>query len=54
MTREEQRVWRCVENYVKARDHFFKEKTQPAWKAWKNAELDMVAQFKEYKKGAKK
>lgn len=54
VTREEERVWRKLEDYIKARQNFFKEQTQPAWKAWKTAELQMVAQYVEFKKGDKK
>ena len=54
MTREEARVWRRLEDYIKARQNFFKEQTQPAWKGWKAAELQMVAQYIEFKRGAKK
>ena len=54
VTREEERVWRKLEEYVKARQKFFKEEAQPAWKAWKTAELQLVAQFMEFKRGEKK
>lgn len=53
MTREEARVWRKLEEYVKARQTFFKEESQPAWKAWKAAELQMVAAYMAYKKEKK-
>jgi len=53
MTREEARVWRKLEDYIKARQTFFKEESQPAWKAWKAAELQMVAVYMEYIKAAK-
>ena len=45
MTREEARVWRSLEYYIKARQTFFKEGSQPAWKAWKTAELQLVASY---------
>jgi hypothetical protein len=51
MTREEARVWRKLEAYVKARQTFFKVESQPAWKEWKSAELQMVAQYMEFVKG---
>ena len=54
MTREEARVWRRLEGYIKARQTFFKEESQPTWKAWKTAELLLVAQFMEFKRGEKK
>ena len=54
MTREEARVWRKLEDYIKARQKFFKEESQPAWKEWKAAELQLVAQFMEFKRGEKK
>ena len=50
MTREEARVWRKLEDYIKARQKFFKEEAQPAWREWKAAEL----QFMEFKRGEKK
>ena len=53
MTREEARVWRKLEEYIKARQIFFKEESQPAWKEWKAAELKMVAQYMEFTKGKK-
>lgn len=53
MTREEARVWRKLEEYIKARQTFFKEESQPAWKDWKSAELQMVAEYMAYKKGKK-
>lgn len=53
MTREEARVWRKLEDYVKARQKFFKEESQPAWKAWKTAELQLVASYMANTKGAK-
>ena len=43
MTREEARVWRKLEDYIKARQKFFKEESQPAWKEWKAAELQLVS-----------
>jgi len=54
MTREEARVWRKLEDYIKARQTFFKEESQPAWKDWKATELQLVAQFMEFKRGEKK
>lgn len=54
MTREEARVWRKLEDYIKARQKFFKEEAQPAWREWKAAELQLVAQFMEFKRGEKK
>ena len=45
MTREEERVWRKLEDYIKARQKFFKEESQPAWKAWKTAELQLVSSY---------
>ena len=53
MTREEARVWRKLEEYIKARQTFFKEESQPAWKDWKAAELQMVAEYMAYTKGKK-
>lgn len=53
MTREEARVWRKLEEYIKARQTFFKEESQPAWKNWKAAELQMVAEYMAYAKGEK-
>jgi preprotein translocase subunit Sss1 len=54
MTREEARVWRKLEEYIKARQTFFKEESQPAWKEWKAAELQMVAKYMVFKRGEKK
>ena len=54
MTSEEARVWRKLEEYIKARQKFFKEESQPSWKEWKAAELQLVAQFMEFKRGEKK
>ena len=54
MTREEARVWRKLEEYIKARQTFFKEESQPAWKNWKAAELQMVAEYMAYQKVGKK
>lgn len=54
MKREEQRVWTKLEEYVKARQRFFKEESHPAWKAWKAAELQMVAEYMVYSKESKK
>ena len=54
VTREKERVWRKLEEYVKARQNFFKEQTRPAWNNWKTAELQLVAQFMEFKRGEKK
>ena len=45
VTREEERVWRKLEDYIKARQNFFKEQTQPAWKNWKTAELQLVSSY---------
>lgn len=53
MTREEARVWRKLEEYIKARQTFFKEESQPAWKNWKATELQMVAEYMAYTKGGK-
>ena len=54
MTREETRVWRSLEYYIKTRQTFFKEESRPAWKAWKTAELQLVASYIDNIKDKKK
>jgi hypothetical protein len=54
MNRQEQRVWTKLEEYIQARRTFFKEETQPSWKAWKASELQMVAEYTMYLKETKK
>jgi hypothetical protein len=54
MNRQEQRVWTKLEEYIQARRRFFKEESQPTWKAWKASELQMVAEYMMYLKETKK
>ena len=54
MTNKENKVWLKLQDYVQARQKFFKEETRSAWKNWKAAELQMVAEYMMYLKESEK
>ena len=48
MTREEERLFKSLAEYIRMRKNFFKEKTQPALREWKGADVKLAEAWNFY------
>ena len=48
MTREEERLFKSLAEYIRQRKNFFKELTQPALREWKGADVKLAEEWNRY------
>jgi len=48
MTREEERLFKVLTEYIRQRKNFFKESTQPALREWKGADVKLAEAWNRY------
>lgn len=48
MTREEERLFKSLAEYIRQRKNFFKESTQPALREWKGADVKLAEAWNKY------
>jgi len=48
MTREEERLFKVLSEYIRQRKNFFKESTQPALREWKGADVKLAEAWNRY------
>ena len=48
MTREEERLFKVLAEYIRQRKNFFKELTQPALREWKGADVKLAEEWNRY------
>ena len=48
MTREEERLFKVLAEYIRQRKNFFKESTQPALREWKGADVKLAEEWNRY------
>ena len=48
MTREEERLFKVLAEYIRQRKNFFKESTQPALREWKGADVKLAEAWNKY------
>ena len=48
MTREEERLFKVLSEYIRQRKNFFKESTQPALREWKGADVKLAEAWNKY------
>ena len=53
MTREEERLFKVLAEYIRLRKNFFKESTQPTLRAWKGADVKLAEAWNFYKRDTK-
>ena len=54
MTREEERLFKSLAEYIRQRKNFFKESTQPALREWKGADVKLAEAWNMYQAGIHK
>jgi hypothetical protein len=54
MTREEERLFKSLAEYIRQRKNFFKESTQPALREWKGADVKLAEEWNKYQSGIHK